>query len=233
MEAGVRHTTADVTAAALRGACDRVADWSVVTGPELLRGCRSRPVLDCLRRGLRTWLGAAEAHRRWPELFRRPNARPVPSPASATANPKTPTVEGVLPPAVLARPPTDPVRRVCERLYTRLLRRGGMRTTATLRAALSFLYGFLFATPHSLVPPDATVLQLADEEALVSHLHALDHATVVRAYTAYRDAATRLRPGLSVTEILITPKTNALFVCPADGPQCSVLPAAPPIRPVL
>lgn len=87
----------------------------------------------------------------------------------------------MLPSAVLARPASDPVRALLERLCARWVRCAGCpRTPVAVRETLGFLHDFLFGGPRALVPPR----HAADAWR---HLQTLDRADVVRAYTAYHD----------------------------------------------
>lgn len=180
--AGFSAATAAATVSKIRALTDRGVVWDTVTGSALLATCPNQTQRTRLRRALVVLHGAPEAHRRWPELFSRFGTRPRAPPGA----PKTPTLESTLPVPVLRMAAGHPVRVLMEKLYRRLVKRGGMRTALTYRVALSFLHGFLFATPCSLLPepPDTP-------EELLSRLRALSHEEVVRAYAAYRDNGAR------------------------------------------
>ena len=144
--------------------------------------------LHRLRRGLTYAFTAAEARRRWPDVFRRSNSRWSPE------DPKKAIVENVLPMELLRRAPDDPVRLLFEKLFRKLCRRGGMTLASTFRVNLSFLYGFLCATPVSLWPD----VHAITSEEIESRVRGLTHEELVRAYDHYRQESPRVERNLSL-----------------------------------
>lgn len=178
-------TTVDVTLGALSSALRAFKDWNDVTSADLLGFCTSRSRRDCIRRALRAWLGEAEAQRRWADFFRQRQVRSSPG-----DNPKDPTQGTTLPVEVLRRPDGDGIRELFGLLYDRLIRKTTMRTTMTLRVNMSFIYGFVFGTPHSLAP-ELVKLSVKVED-IKQHLKTFTHDAVVKAYASYRDNSSRL-----------------------------------------
>lgn len=153
LEAGLRSSVVTGTMGIMRGFARDGIDWATVNGEDLVRRCTGRPArLHRLRRGLTYAFTAAEARRRWPEVFRRTNSRGSPG-----DDPKRPTVENVMPAELLRRDANDTVRSLFELVFRKLCRRGGMTLASTFRVNLSFLYGFFCATPVSLWPDAHTV----------------------------------------------------------------------------
>lgn len=187
--AGVKPSVIAVTIGIVRGLSREGVDWETVTGAELVKRCTGHTArLHRLRRGLSYAYNKKEASQRWPEVFRRTNAR------GQADNPKQPTLEKVLPVELTCRNCDDPVRQVFEKLYKRLSTRNSMKLTSTFRVNLSFLYGFLCATPVSLWP-DAHAVTIEDLE---SRVKALTHVDLLHAYDRYRQESSRVKRNLSL-----------------------------------
>ena len=195
LSAGVKPSTVVVTVSTIRGLQRDGVDWGTVDGPALVQRCAGQPArLHRLRAGLIHAFSEAEARVRWPEVYQRVNSRPVPA---AGGDIKAPTLENSLPVALIRRPPDDPVRVLFGSLFRKLLKRGGMTTASTFRSHLSFLYGFMAATPASLIT-DAHGL---DTDEIQQRLRALDHEQVVRAYDRYRQESDRVERRLTLSAL--------------------------------
>jgi integrase len=190
LAAGCRPSVVDVTVTTLGGLGRDGVDWETVDGADLVRRCVGRPErLHRLRRGLLHAFPDGVAQRRWPEVYRRVGSRGVPG-----ENVKMPTLENVLPKGLLTRQIDDPMRALFELLFRKLCRRGGMRVASSFRVNLSFLYGFLCATPASLWPDAHTV----SGEELQRRVRDLTHEGLVRAYDRYRQESSRVDRNLSL-----------------------------------
>ena len=194
IDAGMKPSVVTATMSIVRGLERDGINWTTVDGPELTRRCAGRPArLHRLRCALGHAFTFAEAQRRWPAVFRRTNARGTPE------DPKTATIEGVLPAELLRCPSDNPMRALFELLFRRLCKRRGMVLASTFRVNLSSLYGFLCATPASLWP-DAHSVTKEELEARVRVL-AQDndaHAKLVRAYDHYRQNSDRVERHVSL-----------------------------------
>lgn len=190
--AGLKDSVVMATLGTMVGFQRDGVDWAIVDGADLVRRCAGRPErLHRLRRGLCHMFTDAEAHRRWPDVFRRVGSRGAPDDI------KKPTLENVLPKELLCRPPEDTVRTLFETLFRKLCRRGGMTVASSFRVNLSFLYGFLCATPASLWPDAHTVTT----EEIRERVRALTHEQLVRGYDRYRQESPRVERHLSLNAL--------------------------------
>ena len=182
---GVKSSFVTVMISTMRGFEHDGVDWATVTGAELVQRCGKPGRLHRLRCGLVHMFGNAEAREKWPEVFHRIGSRQE---TPGDTDMKKPTLEKVLPRGLYDRPSTDAVRYLFEILFRKLQRRGGMNTVLIIRCNLSFLYGFVCATPVSLWP-DAHNLSVVD---LKMHLKALTHEQLVHGYDRYRQESDRV-----------------------------------------
>ncbi len=193
MASGLKSSVVAATMNTMGGLQREGVDWATVNGSDLVQRCTGRPQrLHRLRRGLCHAFTDAEARRRWPEVFRRVGSRGV-----SHDDVKKPTLENVLPRALLGRPPDDTVRSLFETLFQKLSRRGGMTVASSFRVNLSFLYGFLCATPASLWPDAHAVTT----DAIRERVKALTHEELVRAYDYYRQKSLRVERHLSLNAL--------------------------------
>ena len=85
---------------------------------------------------------------------------------------------------------SSPLWDLYHRLFVMLRRRTHMNSALSLRKALSFLHGFLFACgAHSLVPRELQT----DRASVEGRLQALTRADVIVGYQAYHDHGGRVR----------------------------------------
>ena len=188
-DAGMKHSVIAVTIGVMRGFLRDGVDWETVSGQNIVERCAGHPArLHRVRRGLIHAFTDAEARRRWPEVFRRTNAR------GSNEDPKKPTIENILPVELLRRTPEDTVRSLFYLLFRKLCRRGGMTLASSFRVNLSFLYGFLCATSASLWP-DAHIVT---EDVIKARLRALTHEELVRADGRDRQESSRGDRSLSL-----------------------------------
>lgn len=177
---GITKATTDAVVHMMRALTAKEGvDWETVSGPHLLRLCDTALRRDRLRMGLLAM--RTDARRRWPAVFARHGARPL----RGGDDPKRPTLENTMPAPILSRDPTtDPIRQLFHQLYEKLIERGEMTTILSFRVVLSFLHGFLFSTPASLLP-DEVVANLSTDEVL-TRLRSFTHSDIVLAYDGYR-----------------------------------------------
>lgn len=191
VRAGAKVTVISATVTTMRGLERDGVRWDETTDLDLVERCKGRPErLHRLRRGLSYLFGTEAAVRRWPAVFRRTNQRRMPS----VDNPKTPTLEGVLPSRLHRTPAEDPVKQLFSMIFRRWVRLGGPTSVATFRVYFSFLYTFLVSTPASVIP-DAHTLS---RDELESRLRALTHPDLVRAYDRFRQEAQNTRRHLTL-----------------------------------